>query len=113
MRKLGNTLYVTNPSSYLSRDGESVVVSVENQDVGRVPIRNLDGIVCFGFLGASPQLMELCCTFDVGLSFVSPYGKYLAHVGGKVSGNVLLRKKQYGISDDEDESARVAASLLA
>ncbi|MDO5847721.1 MAG: type I-C CRISPR-associated endonuclease Cas1c [Methanocorpusculum sp.] len=112
MRKLCNTLYVTNPKSYLSRDGESVVVSVDSQEAGRVPIRNLEGIVCFGFLGASPQVMELCTQFGVGLSFVSPYGKYLAHISGKPSGNVLLRKKQYYVSDDEQASSNIAAHFI-
>lgn len=112
MRKLRNVLYVTNPKSYLSKDGESVTVSVDNKEVARIPIHNLEGIVCFGFMGASPGLMELCTTNDVGLSFVSPYGKFLARVGGKVSGNILLRKKQYYVSDDESASASVAKNFI-
>lgn len=108
MRKLRNILYVTNPASYLSRDGENIVVSAEGKELGRFPIHNFEGIVCFGFMGASPALMELCTSRDVGLSFVSPYGKYLGRVGGKVSGNVLLRMKQYAVAGDEEESAKVA-----
>lgn len=112
MRKLRNVLYVTNPKSYLSKDGESVTVSVDGKEVGRIPIHNLEGIVCFGFMGASPGLMELCTSNEVGLSFVSPYGKYLARVGGKVSGNVLLRKRQYFLSDDEEKSAALAKYFI-
>ncbi len=108
MRKLCNILYVTNPASYLSRDGENIVVSVEGKEVGRFPIHNFEGIVCFGFMGASPALMELCTSRDVGLSFVSPYGKFLGRVGGRVSGNVLLRMKQYAVAEDEERSAQVA-----
>ncbi len=112
MRKLRNVLYVTNPDSYLSRDGESVTIRVEQKEIARIPIHNLEGIVCFGYMGASLALMELCHENDVGMSFVSPYGKYLARVGGKVSGNVLLRKKQYSVSDDADESAKVAKNFI-
>lgn len=108
MRKLRNILYVTNPASYLSRDGENIVVSVEGKEVGRFPVHNFEGVVCFGFMGASPALMELCTSRDVGLSFVSPYGKFLGRVGGKVSGNVLLRMKQYAVAEDEERSAQVA-----
>ena len=79
MRKLRNVLYITNPNSYLSRDGESVTVRVDQKEVGRIPIHNLEGIVCFGYMGASPALMELCHNHDVGISFVSPYGKYMAY----------------------------------
>lgn len=112
MRKLRNVLYVTNPKSYLSRDGESIVVSVENQELARVPIHNLEGVVCFGFMGASPGMMALCTENDVGMCFVSPYGKFMARVGGKVSGNVLLRKRQYAVSDDEDASKKIAAYCI-
>jgi len=112
MRKLRNVLYVTNPKSYLSKDGESIVVSVENQELARVPIHNLEGVVCFGFMGASPGMMALCTENDVGLCFVSPYGKFMARVGGKVSGNVLLRKRQYAVSDDEAASGKVASYCI-
>ena len=108
MRKLRNVLYVTNPASYLSRDGENIVVSVDGKKVGSFPVHNFEGIVCFGFMGASPALMELCTSRDVGLSFVSQYGKFLGRVGGKASGNVLLRMKQYAVAADEMQSAQVA-----
>ncbi len=112
MRKLRNVLYVTNPKSYLSKDGESIVVSVENQELARVPIHNLEGVVCFGFIRASHGMMALCTENDVGLCFVSPYGKFMARVDGKVSGNVLLRKRQYAVSDDETASGKIAAYCI-
>ena len=37
MKKLLNTLYVTSESSYLSLDGENIVVYDEQKEVGRVP----------------------------------------------------------------------------
>lgn len=112
MRKLRNVLYVTNPLSYLSCEGESISVSVENQVVARVPLLNLEGVVCFGFMGVSPALMELCTSHDVSLCFVSPYGKFLGRVCGRVSGNVLLRKKQYSLSDDESLCVEVARNFI-
>ena len=43
MRKLLNTLYVTRAETYLRREGMDVVVSVEQKDIFRIPIINLDG----------------------------------------------------------------------
>ncbi len=51
MRKLLNTLYVTNPDSYLVKDGDNVVVRVDNTERFRIPVYNLEGIVCFGYMG--------------------------------------------------------------
>ena len=112
MRKLLNTLYITNPESYLKKDGENIVVSVERNEIGRIPIHNLEGVICFGFMGASPGVMELCASRNVGLAFVSPYGKFLGRVSGRVSGNVLLRKRQYLLSDDEETASGIAMNCV-
>ena len=60
MRKLLNTLYVTTPEAYLSKDGQNVVVSVKQEEVFRIPAINIEGIVTFGYMGASPGVMKLC-----------------------------------------------------
>ena len=54
MKRLLNTLYVTGTNRYLSLDGENVVVLEEREEIGRVPLHNLQGIVTFGYTGASP-----------------------------------------------------------
>ena len=38
MRKLLNTLYVTTPEAYLSKDGLNVVISVQQEEVFRIPV---------------------------------------------------------------------------
>jgi CRISPR-associated protein Cas1 len=112
MRKLLNTLYVTTPESYLHRDGENVVVKVGNEERFRIPIHNLEGIVCFGYMGASPFLMRLCSDNNVGLSFLTPHGKFLGRVSGRVRGNVLLRRTQYRIADDAELSLDLAKCFI-
>ena len=42
MKKLLNTLYVTSENSYLSLDGENIVVLDSEKEVGRLPLHNLD-----------------------------------------------------------------------
>ena len=41
MRKLLNTLYVTTPEAYISKDGLNIVVSVNQEEVFRIPAINL------------------------------------------------------------------------
>ena len=113
MRRLLNTLYVTIPEAYLACDGENVLIKVQNEVKFRVPVHNLEGIVCFGFAGASPKLMKLCCERNVALSFLSEYGAFMGRVSGKVSGNVLLRRTQYRWADDATISTRMAQRFIA
>lgn len=112
MKKLLNVLYVTNPQAYLAKDGENIVVSVERKKVADIPIHNLEGIVCFGYLGATPQLMAMCAERGVGLCFLTEYGKFLCRITGKINGNVLLRKEQYKISDCTAESFKYARYFI-
>lgn len=112
MKKLLNVLYVTVPEAYLSLDGENIVIKKEQDVAMRLPLHNLENIVCFAHLGASPALMGACAARNVGLCFLTPNGRFLARVIGKVKGNVLLRKKQYLISEKEEDSVPIAASFL-
>ncbi len=112
MRRLLNTLYVTTPQAYLSRDGENVVVNIDNEERFRAPIINLEAIVCFNYVGASPSLMGLCCEKGVSLCFLSTSGRFLGRVTGGVSGNVLLRRKQYRLADSSEGTAAMAGSFV-
>lgn len=112
MRKLLNTLYVTSPDTYLSLDGENVVVLKEEVEVSRIPLHNLESIIAFGYTGASPALMGACAKRNVALSFMKQSGKFLARVVGEVRGNVTLRKSQYRLSDSIEESNKIARNFI-
>lgn len=46
------------------------------------------------------------------MSFFTPSGRFLAMPTGRVNGNVLLRKKQYRLSDSEAKSAEIARFFI-
>lgn len=112
MKRLLNTLYITSSNRYLSLDGENVVILEEQKEIGRVPLHNLQGIVTFGYTGASPALMGACAQRNIDLTFMSANGRFLARVTGEVKGNVTLRKQQYKISEDKTESVQIARNFI-
>lgn len=112
MKRHLNTLYVTTQGAYLSKEGDCIIVKVENKVRLRVPIHTIGGIVCFGQISCSPFLMGFCAEKDVAISFLSENGRFLARVQGPVSGNVLLRREQYRQADDLDFSVSVARAVL-
>jgi len=113
VRKLLNTLYITTPNSYLSLDGENIVVLLEENEKFRMPLINIENIICFGYMGASPALMGKCVNNNISLSFLKPNGEYLAGVIGKTKGSVLLRKKQYCFSDQEQYCLNFSKNIIA
>jgi CRISPR-associated protein Cas1 len=112
VKKLLNTLYVTTPDSYISLDGETVVVLNQDKALGKIPLHNLEGIVSFGYTGASPALMGECAKRNISLCFLTQNGRFLARITGKVYGNVTLRKEQYRISDNHNLSHRIARNFI-
>lgn len=113
MRKLLNTLFVTSEDLYLSLENENILAWREKQLLQQIPLLNLENIFYFGYKGASPALLGSCVERNIGFCFLNPYGKFLARVQGSNSGNVLLRKEQYRISDEERRSLTIAKTMIA
>lgn len=112
MKKLLNTIYVTIPETYLSLEGENVVILKEKQEIGRIPLHNIERIMTFGYMGVSPALMGKCVERGIELVFMTPYGKFLARVEGSINGNVLLRREQFRIADDKNKSLEIARNMI-
>ena len=113
MRTHLNTLFVTLDGAYLRKDGAAVQVRHEKQTKLRVPLHNLDGIVCFGWdCTASASLMGACAEANVSLSFHTPHGKFLAASQGFTSGNILLRRAQYRAADLPSKTLDIAQKMI-
>ena len=112
MKKLLNTLFVTTPEAYLSLDGANVVVFKGEERLGRVPLHNLESIITMGYTGASPALMDACMQNNISLIFLTSTGRYRGRVIGQSRGNVVLRKKQYLVSENIVESCKIARNFI-
>ncbi|MCC8169479.1 MAG: type I-C CRISPR-associated endonuclease Cas1c [Oscillospiraceae bacterium] len=114
MRKLLNSLYITDESIYLTLDGENIVCKSDGDIKLHIPFLNIESIFCFSYLGCSPALMGKCAEYGIPINFISPNGRFLARVSGKSRGNVFLRKKQYELFANPPDLLRqntVAAKL--
>lgn len=112
MRQLLNTLFVMSEDVYLSLEGENVIANKDGKAVARYPLHTLQSIISFSYSGCSPALMGACAEREISLAFCTPRGKFLARVGGVMTGNVLLRRMQYRVADDPSQSCRVARMMI-
>lgn len=113
MKKHLNTLYITSDDAFVRKERETFVVEINNEKVFQAPVHSIENIVCFGFKALTPQLMAFCAENNVGISYLTENGKFLARVYGAQKGNVLLRKAQYAISDNEFQSLLIAKPIIA
>ena len=112
MKKLLNTLYLLTPDSYLFCRNETIAVKIGGQEKNAVPAKDIEAIVCFGQMTVSTPLLEFCGERGIGLTFLSENGRFYGRINGPVSGNVLLRQRQFLSCSDPLFSARMAAHFL-
>jgi CRISPR-associated protein Cas1 len=93
--QLLNTLYVTQPDSYLHLDNDTLRVEIERETRLRVPLHHLSAVVCFGHVMVSPGLMHRLADAGKSLVLLDGRGRFKARLEGPVSGNVLLRQAQH------------------
>lgn len=114
MQKLLNTLFVMKPDTYLSLEGENIVVTTgETVSEKKLALRGLDSILYFGERGVAPALIGACAERGINLSFFSSKGEFLAGVHGETRGNILLRKRQYELVSQEETCLEIAKSFIA
>jgi CRISPR-associated protein Cas1 len=113
MKPLLNTLFITTQGAYLSREGLTVAVSIDEETRTRVPIHTLNSIVCFGVVSCSPFLLQLAAEHGVSVAFCTVHGRFIARMQGPISGNVLLRRRQYTVSEDAALSADIARAIVS
>lgn len=113
MKPLLNTLFITQPNVRLCYSNQAVVVKVEDDVIQRVPLHNIEQIVTFNYTAASAQLMYECAVRNIALSFHSPQGKFLARVSGPTSGNVLVRRQQIIIAENDEQCLQFAQSFIS
>lgn len=112
MRKLLNTLYITDELCYLSKDGENIVIKKDDKEIKRLPIHILEGIICFNYNGVSPGTMRLCNENNISITFLTPTGRLCGRFTGKTNGNVYLRRTQYRYADNEEISLKLAKQFI-
>jgi len=113
MKHLLNTLFLTRDDLQLVKDGQSLLVKQGNDVLLRKPVHMLGGVISLGRSYITPQAMAFCAENDVALSLLSPNGRFLAQVRGPVSGNVLLRRAQFRLADDDKAANNIAQAVVA
>lgn len=104
---------MTTQGTYLSRDGETVLVSRDREIVLRVPVHTLEGIVVVANSSISTPFMGFCAEKGVQISLLSEQGRFFARIQGPVRGNVLLRRQQYRAADDPASAAQATFAFVA
>lgn len=111
--KILNTLYVMTQNSWIHLENDTIRIDVEKQKKLQVPLHHIGSLVVFGNGMVSSALMARCAEDGIGVVYLDVNGRFKARMEGPVSGNVLLRKAQYHLSEDDTFSLSTARGMIA
>lgn len=111
MKKLGNVLYIMTEGSYIHCESKSICVMVGGTEKIRIPAHTIEAIICLCNTSVSTPFIGFCGDNGISLSFHSDNGRFYGRIFGQVSGNVLLRKKQYQLIDS-GESVEIVRNMI-
>jgi CRISPR-associated protein Cas1 len=113
MKTIQNTLYITQENCYVNKQQDSVIIRKDKSKIAQFPLTTINQIVCFGFsISCSPELVEHCSLQGITVTWLNSNGKFLARLQGPVQGNVLLRRAQYKIFDDSENSLQISKATI-
>ena len=97
--------------SDLHCENKSICVMVGGTEKTRIPAHTIEAIICLCNTSVSTPFIGFCGDNGISLSFHSDNGRFYGRVYGHVSGNVLLRKKQYQLIDS-GESVEIVRNMI-
>lgn len=112
MKRLLNTLYLTNPDAYLRKKDDALAVYIGDERAMSVPFHLLEGVVLFGHVGCSTSVLGACALHGVTVVILDETGRFQARVCGPTSGNIHLRREQYRRTMDESTCLDVAKRFV-
>ena len=95
MRQLIHILYVTEKDIELHLRGEALEAKQNETVIAHVPLHNLEGIVSFSYMPATPALMAACAERQIAFSVLNRLGRLQYRIEGRTRGNPELRLRQF------------------
>jgi CRISPR-associated protein Cas1 len=125
-----NTLYLTTPATFVSRDHLTLQVEVPvypadlpAEKRGRdqaadwrkvsIPIHHLESLCAFGPVTVTPPALDLCWEHGVAVNFLSEFGYLQARMTGVADTSVTLRRAQFRAADLPAKCTVVARQIIA
>jgi CRISP-associated protein Cas1 len=125
-----NTLYLTTPGTYVSRDHLTLQVEVpvypddlpaseRNRKSAidfrklSLPIHHLESICVFGASTISPPALDLCWEHGVAVNYLNEFGRLHARMTGVADTSVTLRRTQFRAADHPEKCAAIARQIVA
>ena len=108
----GAVLYLQEQGSYVGNRSEHLVVSLERQEINRIPLAAVRHMVLFGNVQISTQALETLVQQEVPVTLLTRYGRFIGALTPAPSKNVMLRVNQYRAFSDPARSLALSKAVV-
>jgi CRISP-associated protein Cas1 len=108
----GAVLYLQEQGSYVGKRSEHLVVSLERQEINRIPLAAVRQVVLFGNVQVSTQALETLVAHEVPVTLLTRYGRFIGALTPAPSKNVMLRVHQYRAFSDPAKSLALSKAVV-
>jgi CRISPR-associated protein Cas1 len=108
----GAVLYLQEQRSYVGKRSEHLVVSLDRQEINRVPLAAVRQVVLFGNVQISTQALETLVKLEIPVVLLTRYGRFIGALTPAPAKNVMLRVNQYQTFSDPAKSLALAKAIV-
>jgi CRISPR-associated protein Cas1 len=107
-----SVVYIISDHGKLNRENETLVLTQTDGTIRKMFPHKLDSLIISGMVTITGGAMRLLIKHQINTLFISSNGKYNGKLVFNGTKNVLLRKKQFLLSDDESRCLALAKSIV-
>ena len=111
MIQIGKTVYLFTEGTYIFCEDDTITFKLNDGRQQRLAFHVVSQIIIFYRTTLSSYIMYQCSKHNIIIIYISPHGKYYGQFNGELSGNVLLRKKQFDMIDTQKATEYVRTEL--
>jgi CRISPR-associated protein Cas1 len=108
----GEILVVQKPGAMIGQRGDAFIVTVEGQQVQKMPGHQLRAIYLYGAVQMSAQAVGTALELGIDVSYFSPAGRFLGLLQGLPASGIDARRGQYQCFDQMSIRLKLAREII-
>ncbi len=105
-------LYLDEYGATLRATHERLIVEKDGKELASLHPQELELVIVLANCGFTSAAAQVLLEGGIDVAFLDQHGDYLGRLEGASSKNVLLRKKQYALTEDADYCMAIARAMV-
>lgn len=105
-------LYLNTQGLWVGKTGEILQIKEQGKVIQEIRLRDLNQVNLFGNVQLSTQAIQTLCELELPLLLFSSHGYFHGMLQGTGLKNILLRREQFRLADDQQRCLQIAKLLI-